>query len=110
MKGHGPRPTKIVSPKEKANLKRGGKNPGSGRPKKTKFDEEFSALARKWLSDPWVRRTLIQQLRGGTCPPQIVIRLMEHGWGKPVEKIETTAPAVRIVFESVEECPPNPKK
>lgn len=107
------RPTKIVSAKEKANLKRGGKNPGAGRPSNTERNSKLAAQCRKLLEDPWRLRTLIGKLRAGTASPQEIALLYYYGYGKPPDslKIDGIAPSIKIIFEMpADECPPKPKK
>lgn len=96
-----PRPSKIVSAKEKANLRPNKK----GRPKKTKESDDVKKLSRRLLSDPIYRINLIRRLREGTIQPGVENSLWYYAYGKPADKLETTsAPQdVRIIHEYLEE-------
>lgn len=81
-----PRPSKRVSAKEKANLGKGGKKPGAGRPKKNPAARE---VVRKMLTDAHYRRSLYNRLRSGTIQPGMEALLWHYLYGKPHETIET---------------------
>lgn len=96
-----PRPTKIVSAKEKANLR---PNP-KGRPKKTRRRSEMEEFSKRVIDDPLYRRELYRRAREGTLQPGVEALLLQMRFGKPTDKVEVNnAPQdVRIVHEYLEE-------
>lgn len=45
-------------------------------------------FAQKVLASPEFRRYIVNSLTLGSIPPAILGKLMDHGWGKPPEKVE----------------------
>lgn len=80
-----PRPAKIPSAKEKANLKRGG---SPGRPKKSRTLSEGEKFARKIIDDPLYRRNLYNRARKGTLQPGVEALLIQLAKGKPKDTLE----------------------
>lgn len=48
------------------------------------------AFALAVLDSPDFRRYIVGGLLAGDLPPGIIIRLMDHGWGKPPDRVELT--------------------
>ncbi len=45
-------------------------------------------FAQKVLSSPEFRSYIVRSLTLGELPPAILAKLMDHGWGKPADKVE----------------------
>ena len=58
------------------------------------------------LNSPEFRTYIVNGLVLGDIPPAIVIRLMDTGWGKPVDRLEvheTAAPLEQLSVEQLED-------
>ena len=87
-----PRPTKVVGPKERANLK---KTAGPGRPKATRKERQDLAKFRDFggrvLADPAVRRAIWNRLRGPKPDPMLLRWLGDYVLGKAADSLELKA-------------------
>lgn len=70
-------------------LKKGGTNPGAGRPKTTEADRMVKKLAKRLVYDKEYQRTIQVKLRDGTLHPSVQILLWYYAAGKPKETVET---------------------
>jgi hypothetical protein len=76
--------TKARGAKSRSNLKRGGGKGRGGRP-----SESARRMALKLLSRPKYRKTLQEKLDNCTLHPSVHSLLLQYGYGRPKEIIET---------------------
>lgn len=59
-------------------------------------------FALKVLESSDFRRYIVGGLMAGDLPPAVIIRLMDHGWGKPPDRVEHTGKDGGAIITRVE--------